>query len=247
MDRNSEKDTMNTQSQKPRWRLASERGATMVEYAMLVSLIAVASVVVIGAVAAGLDDTYQVTAASLDDEGTGHAAPGGSLDGGGGDGGSVTTTSMLPAGPGTGGTPGPGDSTDDGEATTTTTAAPESTTTTTLAAAAETETTESTTTTTTAAPSGSTGGGGGETTGTPNQTETVGEKGEFSVTFVEIDGVVQISEIDAAGWDYEITMDKDHQIHIDLDEKGSRRTAKVKGWLTGNGTLKASANVQGKK
>lgn len=242
-----------------RWRLTDDRGATLVEYALLVALIAISSIIAVGSVASALDGAFQETASSLENPTNDDVAIDGGSD-------SDTTTTTIAAGSGSDEESSEGDGGSDGDD--------------------EGSDDESGDDEGSSSDDGGSddddddaGSGGGDDDDDDDDdgddddgdddddsgsgglgggddddddpiaaaTETVSVPGEFSITFANIGGVIVILDLDLNGWEYTITKEKDNRIHLTFVDPDSGKTATVKAWLTGKGELKTSVKVKKSK
>ncbi|MFV1971751.1 MAG: hypothetical protein ACC683_12205 [Acidimicrobiia bacterium] len=180
-----------------------ERGASVVEYSVVMALIIIVSIPAMGRANEAVSDAFVRSTSSFASTGYSYAAGGG---GGGGGGTTTTTTTTVPP-----------------TTTTTTTTVPPTTTTTT------TTTVPPTTTTTTTIPDGGQGA---------NQTKTATYGDEISVTFWETDGVVTFGSVQADGWTYEVTKDKERRQNLEFTNTTSGKVVQIKGWLNKKDVLK---------
>ena len=97
-----------------------------------------------------------------------------------------------------------------------------------------TTTTSTTSTTTTTVPPTTT------TTTLPvaNQTKKATYLNEISVTFEETDGEVTFGSVEADGWTYKVTKDKERRKHLKFTHSKTKKVVVIKGWLNKNDKLK---------
>ncbi len=204
---------------------SNERGAALVEYALLVALIAVVLIVSINFLGGKLGDTF--ARASTE----------------------VGSTSALAASDTTGssGTSGSGSAAGSGTTTTTnaaatTTSLPAATTTTTsLPAATTTTTTIAATTTTTTAAFGS--GSGSVQGSTPDQSKTAVYKDEFQITFGAFGDTISVTGVDAGDWTYEIVKNTDKKLKVKFTSADGDDVVLVEAKIKKNGKLKTEVET----
>jgi Flp pilus assembly pilin Flp len=206
-----------------RWitnKLRNEDGASGVEYALVLSALFIASIGSITAVGESMDVQLDNTVYSLENEDVG--PPEGTY---------------APSGPTTSTTAPASTTSTTAAATTTTTVAP-TTTTTTVAPTTTTTTVAPTTTTTTTAP------GGGESP-EPDQAQTTGVFGEFSVTFHLTDGNITLDSFAGDEWGYDITEDSGIRMKVKFYRlsSGHDYEYRVTAYIGRSGTLRTKVRA----
>lgn len=201
---------------------SNERGAALVEYALLVALIAVVLIVSINFLGGKLGTTFAQASTE------------------------VGSTSALAASDttGSGGTSGSGSAAGSGTTTTTnavatTTSLPAATTTTT--SLPTTTTTVAVTTTTTMAASGS--GSGPVQGSTPDQSRTAAYKGEFQITFGASGDTISVTGVDAGDWTYEIVSNTDKKLKVKFTSADGDDVVLVEAKIKKNGKLKTEVET----
>ncbi|VAW05936.1 hypothetical protein MNBD_ACTINO01-2291 [hydrothermal vent metagenome] len=202
---------------------SNERGAALVEYALLVALIAVVLIVSINFLGGKLGTTFAQASTK------------------------VGSTSALAASDttGSGGTSGSGSAAGSGTTTTTnaaatTTSLPAATTTTTTIAATTTTTVAVTTTTTMAA----SGSGSGPVQGsTPDQSRTAAYKGEFQITFGASGDTISVTGVDAGDWTYKIIKNVDKKLKVKFTSADGDKVVLVEAKIDKRGKLKTKVKT----
>ena len=236
--------------------LRSESGASVIEYALIISLISIVALAGIARVGTSTEETFDETAVALeaddsaesgDDEGdetadggsTATVPSGGSSSGGSASGGDSTTSDGSSSGTDT--------SEDSGEASGEDESSGDDEGTGDSGTSDGGETSDGTAGTgddseNSADTNGEGDGGDGSTSGEDESApdviaETAGIYGQFQVTFVLQDDAVELDEVEASNWSYRILKDQRERMVLRLTNTETGQRFKVRCWVTSTGTL----------
>ncbi len=74
-------------------------------------------------------------------------------------------------------------------------------------------------------------------------TETAGVDGKAEATFVVRDGVMELKDVDADGWNYRITKQTDRRINVRFTNPDTGEVIRVNGWLNKKDVLKTKVRA----